>query len=396
MARLVIPASVDARARVAAGYAAVIGSLMFMISPVLLGAMSRTGAYTAAELGLLGSAPMFGMFAGALAAGACVAQLARRRTVVALVLVMSVAYLLLAQAHEQLALAGVLLFVSGVAGAGLLAVGFAELSKAPLPDRAFAIWIAFQLATGAALVWILGAVGDAYGLGALVALLGALTLSPLALASWLPGSGGVPLRLEAQASSPAQAAPTTPAGQSTPAVWSLALLAVVLFGAGVMLVWPFMEELGRDRFGTASPARETVSLSLAVSIVAALCAGALAGRVRRWIPMSLATALIVSGAWLVAAAPSTLGFVAGGVALAFGWNLIPAFQLGLLTDIDRSGRLVVLNIALLKLGYALGPLLGGLLSSPGWFAVASAALVGPSLLLFLWLDPRRSEAAMAR
>ena len=161
---------------------------------------------------------------------------------------------------------------------------------------------------------------------------------------------------------------------------ALALTAVVLFGAGVMIVWPFMEELGRERFGSAGPAREAISLSLAVSIVAALCASALAGRLRRRLPMIAATAMIAMGAWLVASADSPTGFVAGGISLAFGWNLIPAFQLGVLTDIDRSGRLVVLNIAFMKLGYALGPLLAGLLPGHGWYGPVSAALVLPSLL----------------
>jgi len=384
----------ELRALFAAGYAAVVGSLMFMIAPVVLGAMARSAAFSARELGLLGSAPMFGMFAGALAAGVAVERLRRRGTVLGLVLLMAAAYFLLAKWHLQMAPTAALLFVSGVAGAGLMAVGFAALSGARLPDRAFAVWIALQLATGSAAVAILGAVGDAHGLGAMIVALGALTLSPMALASWLPTSVDTPVGRTPQAGSPAAVAMAEAARGRAPRVWALALTAVVLFGAGVMLVWPFMEELGRERFGSAGPARDAISLSLAVSIVAALCASALAGHLKRRLPMIAATAMIAVGAWLVASADSPTGFAAGGIALAFGWNLIPAFQLGVLTDIDRSGRLVVLNIAFMKLGYALGPLLAGLLPGHGWYGPVSAALILPSLLLFLWLDATHAGARL--
>ena len=366
--------------RAAVGYVAIVGSIAFILLPVLIGAAARDGAYSQWQIGAIGSAPMFGMFAGAIFASGALPLLFNRRGVSVVVLGLAFTYLLLLLTNHQFVTTFAVLCASGFAGATLMGVGFAVMAKAPSPDRAFAIWIAVQLTLGALAVPSFGWVMDKFGLAG-----GGVALSVLA-ATCLPALAMVPLSV-LRYDVPPTLVPTP--GLNGPIASGAALLAVVFFGAGIMAVWSTAEEVGRVATASLTSARAILSASLLVGIVAALGSGWCSHRLPRRTVIAAGTACAAIGAVLLALTDMAYAFPLGVILLQFGWNLAPAPQLGVLTTIDPSGRLVVTNIAAMKLGYALGPLASGLLPGPingpshATFVVACLTL---SSIIFYRLD----------
>jgi hypothetical protein len=78
------------------------------------------------------------------------------------------------------------------------------------------------------------------------------------------------------------------------------------------------------------------------------------------------TLVLAAGATLAVCTASYTLFVLGTACFAFAWNLVPAFQMGLAAELDPSGRLVVLSIAAVKLGYAAGVSAASFAQSYAW------------------------------
>jgi predicted MFS family arabinose efflux permease len=165
----------------------------------------------------------------------------------------------------------------------------------------------------------------------------------------------------------------------------MALLAQLSFGVGIMLLWSFAGQLGAAHGFRASAVAQVLSASLFASIAGSLVA-ALIGTRRwsRWV-MILGTVLIVTATALAAISSRFAVFVITLMAFGFCWNLLPPFQLGIASRLDFTGRLVVLSIAAVKLGYAIGTAACGFISTRISFQGA-AAVAGVcftfSLMLF--------------
>ena len=80
---------------------------------------------------------------------------------------------------------------------------------------------------------------------------------------------------------------------------------------------------------------------------------------------------------------------------AFAWNFPVPFQLGITVSVDRSGRLVVLFLSAVKLGYAIAPAIAAqLLVAGGGFRpvlLLSAVAAVTSAAVFLSLATSSKE-----
>ena len=91
-------------------------------------------------------------------------------------------------------------------------------------------------------------------------------------------------------------------------------------------------------------------------------------RFGRALPIGLSVVLQLLALLLLSSRPSPLAYVVAVMLFAFCWNFPVAFPLATTVAVDPSGRLVVLFLSAVKLGYAIGPAIAGMLiASSGGF-----------------------------
>ncbi len=331
----------------------VMGSYFFMLVPVIESALVHSGLYTSSAAGLIGSAPLAGMFVGSIACAVVVDRLRAKPASAVALLGLLVADLVSAVAFRSFPVLLGAQFAAGCAGIVLMSLAFAAISQAANPDRYFALFIACQMSAGALATQILQRVALAAGATGVFCALAIIAGCALSL---------VPLVANPHSTRAAgeRKAATGASFFSKPA---MAILATqVWFGAGVMLIWSCAAIIGESRGLAAAAVGNALSASLIASVIGAVCASWAA----RWWPPKLSLLLgsiVIAGATLLVVTPSpSTAFYVGVVIFGFGWNFLPSFQLGVAAALDPSGRLAVLNIALVKLGYALGA------AAAGWLA----------------------------
>jgi len=368
-------AQAGVRGTLAATATGVVGSCIFLVLPLLIGALGRTHVFDGTELGLLGAAPLLGMFAGSLLSARLLQGLTYRRVALLGAICLALCHALSGAASGSFLRLALLQFAGGVAGTVLMSMAFLAISRAKSTDRQFAVFVMVQLSTGALIAPLLSKAIDAGGMAGAYAALAVFSLSPLALLHLLPAE-----RIGASAEPSRRPVP-----RGTGAGVALVLVGQFAFGCGVMALWSVTGLIGSARGWSSASVSQALSLSLLASVAGALLAAA-AGR--KWPRLAMLCAgalLLVAGAAVAAGASSFPLFVLGTASFAFAWNLMPPFQLGLAADLDRSGRLAVLSIAAVKLGYAAGASLAGLAQSGLGFqlnALLTAASLALSTLAF--------------
>lgn len=243
------------------------------------------------------------------------------------------------------------LLVAGRVGTGL---GFGLMNSAvnlaagrmAHPARAISAGIACQTLLFAAINIGLPMVGASHGVSGMFIALSALSAVLGVGALALPGEGRAP------DAAPVPAAPI-PAAPIPRAGW-LVLLAMALFAAGSLAIWPFME---RAAHAIGVPATQFGRYQSLATLVCALGNAGLAmvvGRLpSRW---PLAGALLACG--LACAALTSVG-QAGAFALALvvfnaSWFIAYPLLLGLAYACDGTGRLAVMTTATWLLSQSLG------------------------------------------
>lgn len=197
---------------------------------------------------------------------------------------------------------------------------------------------------------------------------------------------------------PRAAGPAGPAAAPpplVPAVWfgsaGIALMAVVQ-----AMTLSFLERMGRDKGFT----EEAVAGVLVALSVAALFPAPLAALLEKRLPPKR---VLLVGSVLHALMTVTVVATAGFVPFAIAACLFPGllmfshmFAFGLLARLDPSGRALAATPAMLMIGSAVGPVLGGTLakfSGYGSLGIAAAALGILTLVSFSRLPSAASPAA---
>jgi MFS family permease len=355
------PRPSDALPGIAASiYTGVVGSIVFIVLPVLVALLAEHAGLTDRELGLVASVQMLGMFLASLAATLMIPRWGSRRLA-------SLAALALGLCHfgsMSTSSSGLLVLqgAGGFFGGLLMAVSMAQLGRTARPDRNFALWISAQIALGVLGTAALPQAAATGGLGAVFLVLGILALSVLGAVPYL-SSDAVPAR-----PAHARSKPTT-AGL-------LSLLAAFCFAVGIMAVWPYLELIARDRGIAADSVGRIVSLALIASLAGALAASALAGRFARTRPLAasiLGMMFILPALALVA---GEFAFTLAAIGFAALWNFSVPYQLATTSANDAGGTLIVFYISAVKAGYAVAPLLtsrflhGGDYGPVFWIAAA--------------------------
>ncbi len=359
----------------------VIGSIVFLLLPMLIGAFTENLALSAAQVGLLGSADMTGMFIAAMVATGWVRNYNWRVIATLACGLLIVCHILsgFVQSFVPLFLIRVL---AGFAGGSLMSIALTSLGDTRQPARFFALFIAGQLTLGGLGLWLFPGFLAQSGLGGVFVSLAVVVLLTTLFIPFIPQQG--------REIGPAVPSPSNDRVKYHAMLPGLmALLACFIFNLGIMAVWAYLERMGNAAGLEASFIGSTLAVSLLGALFGALLAAVIADRFGRVIPLIITVMVQVIALLLLGGELSRNSFLAGVMLFAFAWNFPVPFQLAITVSMDVSGRLVVLFLSAVKLGYAAAPVIAAqlIMMGHGFTPVVVLAAAGfvTSALIFVSL-----------
>lgn len=289
----------------------------------------------------------------------------------------------------QLSTLAILHGLAGIAAGSSLSVTHGTIARSTNPHRLFAI---VGIALGVFAVAYLGVATQLIAhLGGPVLFLvfcGVMAVAAAVSLAAFPSTSSV-----TAAASPAAAAPV---GHQIPrAVW-FGIVGISCMGLIQSMTFSFLQQVGNDRgFGLQAVTWVLIGLG----IVNLLPAGLAAVLERRW----SARTVMLLGPLLQALLTNTIMNSSAFVPYAAAASVFAAvmifthtFAFGLLARLDTSGRAMAATPAMLMVGAAIGPILGGTLVSGFGYAslgIASAAIAAVAIACFSRI-PSTSNAAL--
>jgi len=267
---------------------------------------------------------------------------------------------------QDYAAMAVLHALSGVAAGAALSVTHGTIARSARPHRLFAI---VGMALGVFAIVFLGAtpplVAAAGGPALFLVFGGVMAAAAAVSALAFPAAG-------ATAGAPARAAAPAPLPR---AVWA-GIAGIAAMALVQAMTFSFLERVGSDRgFGLAAVTGVLIALGI-VNLFPAALAALLE---RRWTARRVLLAGPVLQALLVVVIMNTRAFAPfAAAASVFAAVMIftHTFAFGLLARLDTSGRAMAATPAMLMIGAAIGPVLGGtLVKALGYGSLGIAALV---------------------
>jgi len=359
------------------------GSIVYLISPVLVGSAIDTLGLSSDQAGLLIASYFAGYTIITISAVAWLHKVNMR----AAALVSSLAFiasLVIGTTASTLTGAIVTMLVGG-AGAGMLyGISITIVSQSHDPDRYFGFALAAQLLLGSTLLFA----GPAY-IGPNWGYSGILAATALFVALTSLGIPWTPRAVTGTAISDQGADSGVP-------------IASILTGIGAVLVWftgysgiyAFIERIGVDGGLSGHQIGLVLSLTIATGLTGALGAAWLGDRYGKVRPHIIGAVGAVITVLLLLGRPELVRYSFAIIFLTLSLNFWLAYMLGGVAAIDTSGRFAVLVTAALGVGATIGPAIaGGLIANSNYLPMLAFSLVAIMMGLAIIVSVLRRQAA---
>ncbi len=319
------------------------GIFMVFGMPFFVGGLISELGFTQAQANLISSAEIAGMALSSLLGAAWIGRF-NWRHVALFALFAVLAGNLLSFYVENFQVLVATRFITGLVGHGTaFALGVAAIGNTSQPDRNFGFTIASQVAMGALTALIVPKTIAIYGIAGMCAPAAILAVVAMAFIPRLATSGH---------------AQTPDSNQSK----RTGILILPLLGLLVMIIWqmgvgPFFNnlvpygisiQLDPSDIGTA------LFLSTGLSIIGPLTASALANKINRKIPVCIALTIQLLIILSFQGDITWIGFTVRAILFQTAWNFTGPFLMGMIANLDESGRYSVLIPASQLGGIALG------------------------------------------
>lgn len=319
------------------------GIFMVFGMPFFVGGLISELGFTQAQANLISSAEIAGMALSSLLGAAWIGRF-NWRHVALFALFAVLAGNLLSFYVENFQVLVATRFITGLVGHGTaFALGVAAIGNTSQPDRNFGFTIASQVAMGALTALIVPKIIAIYGIAGMYAPAAILAVVAMAFIPRLATSGH---------------AQTPDSNQSK----RTGILILPLLGLLVMIIWqmgvgPFFNnlvpygisiELDPSDIGTA------LFLSTGLSIIGPLTASALANKINRNVPVCIALTVQLLIILSFQGDITWIGFTVRAILFQTAWNFTGPFLMGMIANLDESGRYSVLIPASQLGGIALG------------------------------------------
>lgn len=342
---------------------ATLGALFVDVEPALAPAIGYGFGLDTASLGAILGLESLAAIAGGAAALALVKATGYRTLTVAALLLYVASNAATASASSA-PIVAVLRAAAGLSEGVMLALAFAALSRTNDTHRLFAWFgitqtlsavVAFPIVT-----WLLAAYGWRAPFVA-IAVAGAVVLFAA-----IPSVEAMPVA-ERFVWRDVQ-----PAG----------LVSIFLFFTAQCAVWPFLERLGANRGVSDALLGGALSIGALCGLAGSAVIASLPRRLSGWGACIGAGGINIAAILTLAFAPSPAVFIVGLGAFNFAWAAFAPLQLHALKRLGASTATFALASTATSAGFAVGPLLGGvLLHQSGEAAALAAGIAGTPLAL---------------
>ena len=319
------------------------GIFMVFGMPFFVGGLISELGFTQAQANLISSAEIAGMALSSLLGAAWIGRF-NWRHVALFALFAVLAGNLLSCFVENFQVLVATRFITGLVGHGTaFALGVAAIGSTSQPDRNFGFTIASQVTMGALTALIVPKTIAIYGIAGMCAPAAILAVVAMAFIPRLATSGHTQI-------------PDSNQSKRT------GILILPLLGLLVMIIWqmgvgPFFNnlvpygisiQLDPSDIGTA------LFLSTGLSIIGPLTASALANKINRKIPVCIALTIQLLIILSFQGDITWIGFTIRAILFQTAWNFTGPFLMGMIANLDESGRYSVLIPASQLGGIALG------------------------------------------
>ena len=356
--------------QVLAVWIAMLGVSFYDFQPFLVGGFVTLLALSEAQAGLIATTNMLGACAGLLLVATRAYHWPTKRLVLGALLLIAVANVAsgFAVTFETL---GACRFAGGLGEGLALAVPVKLAARFSNPDRLFA-WIMF----GQSLYGVVGLAAapyviDAFGLRGVFFGFAALALLTVPFFRALPDKG---VRRK-------QSGRTV---INTHIVLVFASLMILYMATNC--VWAYYERIGVAIDISAPDIGLALAAGLFASMVGALIAAALGGRLRRSLLMYIGVGATAVSVWILYLAQDLAPYVASVMLLFGATGFVVPFYMGELAGVARTGRLPIAGYIIVFLGNMLGPAVGAALIVDGTYStmiLGAMALALTALVLIV-------------
>ncbi|MFJ6415442.1 MFS transporter [Paeniglutamicibacter sp. NPDC091659] len=283
--------------------------------------------------------------------------------------------------------------VTSLAAGSITVIILTLSSKTANPSRAYGLFVTAQLVMGAIILAVFPAVFANANVSAVYWSMAGLALCCLLFSGRIDGNA---LRAGSKAADPGSASaravrvPKLKAG--------LGLAAVILFYISLSGVWSFMAQIA----GGANISLSTTSLILALATVPGIASSMLAtflgDHPKRALFLVLGYVGLAASVAMLVGLTGAVQFALAAILFKFTWTFILPYLLSSISDLDASGQLMNTTNLMIGTGFAVGPLLGGILieATGGFTAMLTVACVGALVsMLFAASIQRRTPRVLA-
>lgn len=339
------------------------------LAAAIVDGLVGTLGFSHAQAGEIMSANIYGASLGGLIAVFVVRRLPWRPVFVGLLCLMVVMELVSMFVHSYAMLLP-LRALNGLVGGLSVGIALALLARTRFPDRAFGALLAFQFAFGGLGSWLLPRLVEEHGTWLLFACMATMDIAAILVALFV--RIGNTARVE-------QRAATVLARKRVIALTSATLLALFLFQAANMGLFAFIIPLGESGDLSLSFISQTVGWTTWIGALGAVAVIVFGTQLGRAGPLLLAMVVTLIGTSLLYWSADKLLFFTANASTAITWSFVVPYLFGIVSVLDRSGRLATLAGFISGLGLASGPLFAGWVAQPDTFV----PMISTALMLML-------------
>ncbi len=361
--------------------------LYWQFMPVVLGSVAEARGYSESELGFLASAYAGGLFLTTLSGVFWVRRYDWKVLIRAGSFISALAFIvpIIDVSYEVLLVCHLLASLGGGLGYG---VTLSLLGDTKDPARNYAISFFAQVALGIVATLALSNIeSPILALNSGFVLMAVVMLLNIYLARYIPRKGLKTGRLQ-----DIEPGTIVPRKFAIPCL----LLAVVLVFTGDGAIWAFLERIGAA-VDSRSLGGSLVTASLIGGVFGSLAGGVLGIRWGYILPMTVAIGVSILSVFMFAVLKQPGELILAALINGFGWNFGIAYRMGLVAELDVTGRYTVLVPSMQTLGNTIGPASAGILIDMGGFNYAYYfASAGWLLALALYLVSHREYTLIRR
>ena len=347
--------------------------LVFLLMPAYVGILASVG-FNDAQLGNLASMDLAGITLASILAMLWIKLFNLRLAAVASISGLILANLLCLGTPDYSSLL-VLRFLAGFAGGIGIVLAYNIIASCDAPDRYTGFFVTIQVLAQSLGFLLAPTIIESAGSDSFYYLFAVTAVAVVPLIRYLP---------DHNPQSATNTEGTTKGGKPRLGL-IMTLVSMTLFFLGQGAIWAFGDRIGASGGLNAQEIANALAITTFASLFGALLSAWMDARFGRALPILIAILIQLCALMLFTGEMTALYFTFLFSIFAFSWNFGIAFQVGVVSSMDKDGRYTALIPGFQGAGLALGPFISGLvLTGESYFninIVASTAFIAYLILI---------------